>query len=127
MAPLADTIVVVHALIAAFIVSGFLLIPVGARLNWRWVRRRWLRLAHLVGILFVAAETVLGLACPLTIWEDWLRHGGAPDAGFIARWVRWVLYYDVPLWVFGSIYVVGAVIAVLLWRWVPPRRARNNP
>lgn len=126
MAPIADIVVVVHALIAAFIISGFVLIPLGAWLDWRFVRRRGLRLTHLLGILFVATETVLGVACPLTIWEDWLRRSGAPDAGFIARWVRWVLYYDVPLWVFGVIYVVGAVAAILLWRWVPPQTKRTS-
>jgi hypothetical protein len=122
---LADTILAVHALIVAFIVSGFLLIPLGAWLKWGFVRRRWLRLAHLVGILFVAAQTVLGFFCPLTVWEDLLRDGATRDIGFIARWVRWILYYDVPLWVFGAIYVTGAVVAVLLWRWVPPQPKRK--
>ena len=124
MVLLADIVVVVHALIAAFIVSGFVAIPLGAWLGWRFVRRRWVRLAHLVGILFVAAETVFGVACPLTIWEDWLRRGNAQDVDFIARWVRWALYYDVPLWVFGAIYVIAAVFAVMLWRWVPPAPRR---
>jgi hypothetical protein len=98
---LADIIVVVHALIAAFITLGFVAVPVGAWLNWRLVRCRWLRLVHLVSILFVAGETVLGFVCPLTAWEDWLRGGNANGAGFIARWVRWGLYYDAPLWMFA--------------------------
>jgi len=120
MAWLADAILVVHALIVAFIVSGFLLVPMGAWLNWGLVRRRWLRLVHLAAIMFVAAQTALGFFCPLTVWEDRLRGGEAQDIGFIARWVRWVIYYDVPLWIFGVIYVAAAVVAVLLWRWVPP-------
>jgi len=126
MAPLADIIIVVHALIAVFIISGFVLIPLGAWFEWRFVRRRWLRLIHLFGILFVALETLLGVACPLTLWEDWLRREGSPNAGFIARWVRWALYYDVPLWMFGTIYVVGAAAAILLWRWVAPQSKRVN-
>jgi voltage-gated potassium channel Kch len=126
MAPLADIIVVVHALIAVFIISGFALIPLGAWFGWRFVRRRWLRVTHLFGILFVALETLFGVVCPLTLWEDWLRRNGPPDAGFIARWVRWALYYDIPLWVFGTIYVVGAAVAILLWRWVPPHSKRVN-
>lgn len=121
MALLADIVVVVHALIAAFIALGFLAIPLGAWFGWRFVRWRTLRLAHLAGILFVAAETALGVACPLTVWEDLLRGGRANDVGFIAEWVRWVLYYDVPLWIFGAVYIVAAGVALLLWRWVPPR------
>lgn len=127
MTLLADIIVVVHALIAAFITLGFVVIPVGAWLNWRFVRRRRLRLVHLVGILFVAGETVLGFVCPLTAWEDWLRGGNANNAGFVAHWVRWALYYDVPLSTFAAIYVIAAAVAVWLWRWIPPepgRRAR---
>ena len=126
MAPLADIIVVVHALIALFIISGFVLIPLGVWFEWRFVRRRWLRLIHLFGILFVALETLLGVACPLTLWEEWLRRDGSPNDGFIVRWVRWALYYDVPLWVFGTIYVVGAAAAILLWRWVAPQSKRVN-
>lgn len=125
MAALADIVVVVHALIAAYIVSGFLLIPLGAWADWRFVRQRWLRLTHLFGVLFVAAETALGYVCPLTLWEDWLRREGEQNAGFIARWVRWALYYDVPLWIFGVIYVSGAVVVLLLWKWVPPHPKRD--
>lgn len=124
MPPLADIIVVVHAVIAVFIISGFVLIPLGAWFEWRFVRRRWLRFTHLFGILFVALEALFDVACPLTLWEDWLRRDGSPNAGFIARWVRWALYYDVPLWVFGTFYVAGAAVAVLLWWWVPPQSRR---
>lgn len=125
MTLLADILVVVHALIAAFITAGFVAIPLGAWVGWRFVRRRRLRLIHLVGILFVAGETVLGFVCPLTAWEDWLRGGNANGAGFIARWVRWALYYDAPLWLFAAVYVIAAVVALLLWRWAPPEPSRR--
>lgn len=125
MASLADVVVVVHALIAAFIALGFALIPLGAWLGWRFVRRRWLRLTHLAGILFVTAETVVGFTCPLTAWENVLRREDTNGVGFVAGWVRRLLYYDVPLWVFGLIYAVAAILAVLLWRWVPPFSKRR--
>lgn len=126
MALLADVVVVVHAFIAAFIVLGFVVIPLGAWLEWGFVRRRGLRLAHLIGILLVAGETVLGFACPLTVWENWLRRGSTGGVDFIARWVRWILYYDVPVWVFGLIYVAAAALAVFLWRQVPPASRRSS-
>lgn len=125
MALLADITLVVHFLIAAFITLGFAVIPLGAWFDWRFVRHRNLRLAHLGGILFVAAETALGVMCPLTVWEDALRGGGGYETGFIARWVRGLLYYDVPLWMFGAIYVAAAILALLLWRWVPPASRRS--
>jgi Domain of unknown function DUF29 len=36
---------------------------------------------------FVAFEAVIGMICPLTLWEDVLRSGRAREAGFIERWV----------------------------------------
>lgn len=125
MVLLADIILVAHFLVAAFITLGFVVIPLGAWLSWDFVRRRGLRLIHLAGILFVAAETALGVMCPLTVWENALRGGGNYEIGFIARWVRWLLYHDVPLWIFGAIYVAAAVLALLLWRWVPPASRRS--
>lgn len=122
----ADLILVAHVLIAAFITLGFVVIPLGAWFDWALVRRRGWRLAHLAGNLFVAAESVLGVACPLTTWEERLR-GGGYEAGFIATWLRWILYYNVPLWVFGIAYVAAAILAVLLWWWVPPRAQWRVP
>lgn len=127
MTSFADVVLVVHALIAAFITLGFAAIPLGAWWGWRFVRRRGLRLAHLAGILFVAGETALGVACPLTVWEDLLRGNRTTDAGFVARWARWALYYDAPAWVFAVMYVAAALAATWLWRRVPPEPRRHPP
>jgi hypothetical protein len=64
---LADVLLVVHFLIAAFILGGLLLVWLGAALGWRWVRNPWFRYLHVAAIAFVAAEAVLGIACPLTV------------------------------------------------------------
>src|SRR5574341_1098883 len=120
MITLADTLLAIHVLIAAFLTLGFVVVPLGAWWGWAFVRRRSLRLLHLGGIVFVALQAVLGVACPLTVWEDALRGHGASDIGFIARGMRWLLYYDVPLWVFGLMYIAAAGLALLLWHWVPP-------
>src|ERR1700736_3430708 len=64
---LADVIVGVHLLIILFIVAGMPLVYLGAALRWPWVRSwRW-RVLHLGAILFVAAESLLGITCPLTV------------------------------------------------------------
>ena len=70
---IADFLLVLHFLIAAFIAGGLPLTWLGAALGWRWVRNPWFRYAHLGAIGFVAAEGLLGIACPLTVWEDMLR------------------------------------------------------
>jgi len=59
---------------------------------------------HLGAIMFIAAESLLGIACPLTVWEYALR--GQPFAGgFIERWIDQLLFYDAPPWVFTVAYV----------------------
>lgn len=118
---LADFLVVVHFGIVLFIVGGLLLVWGGAALDWGWVRNPWFRYLHLAAIAYVAAEAVLGIACPLTIWEDLLRGGLRPES-FIARWVHRLLYYRAPEWVFSAAYVAWT-LATLLTLWlVPPRR-----
>ena len=118
---MADVLLIVHFLIAAFIVGGLLLVWIGAALSWRWVRNPWFRYAHLGAIAFVAAEAVLGVMCPLTVWEDMLR-GGVRAESFVARWVRALLFYQAPEWVFTTAYVAWSAATLLtLWR-APPRR-----
>lgn len=124
---LADTLLVIHVAIAAFITLGFIVIPLGAWRNWRIARSRRLRLVHLIAILFVAAESLLGVACPLTVWEDAARGADvSAHGGFIAKTLRAVLYYDVPLRWFAVIYVIAAALALAAWWALPPARRRSG-
>jgi hypothetical protein len=118
---MADLVVVVHFAIVLFIVGGLLAVWIGAALGWRWVRNPWFRYLHLAAIAYVALEALLGVACPLTVWEDLLREGARPDS-FVGRWVRRLLFYEAPEWVFTAAYVAWA-LATLATLWlVPPRR-----
>ena len=122
---LADFLLVAHFSIAAFIVLGLILVWTGAAFGtnagWAWVRNPWFRYLHLAAIVFVAAETLLGVACPLTLWEDLLRGGARPET-FVGRWVYRLLYYEAPAWVFASAYAAWAAATLLTLRLVPPRR-----
>jgi hypothetical protein len=117
---LADLILAAHFGIAAFICAGLVLVPIGAWRGWHWVRRRRWRQLHLWAIIFVALESALGLACPLTVWEDALRGRQLRNAGFIERWVGALLYYDLPPTVFLMAYAAAALLAWGLWIWVTP-------
>jgi len=118
---LADVLLVVHFAVAAFIVAGLILVWIGAALGWGWVRNPWFRYLHLGAIAYVAAEALLGVMCPLTVWEDLLRGGVRPES-FVGRWVRYFLYYEAPEWVFTAVYV-GWTLATLLTLWLfPPQR-----
>ena len=118
---IADAILVVHFAIVVFIVGGLIGVWIGAALGWHWVRNPWFRYLHLGAIAYVAAEALLGLACPLTVWEDALRGGGGPES-FVGRWVQWLIFYQAPEWVFTSAYVAWALATLATLRLVPPRR-----
>src|SRR6267378_3743072 len=121
---LADALLVVHVLFVLFVVGGFALILAGAR-RWGWVHNRAFRIAHLVAIAFVAVETLLGFTCPLTLWEDVLRSTGREERSFIGRWLAWLLYYDLPEWVFAVAYVAFGLAVIACW-WAIPPRARST-
>lgn len=124
MAWLADTVLVVHALLVLFIVGGFAAIWIGAAVGWRWVRLRRFRIIHLCAIGVVAALPLLGIACPLTVLESWLRTGAVDTEGFLQHWVSELLYYDLPSWVFTLGYALFASLVLLTWHLVPPLRRR---
>ena len=118
---IADAILVVHFGIVLFIVGGLVAVWIGAAAGWGWVRNPWFRCLHLAAIAYVAGEALLGIACPLTLWEDALRGGARPDS-FVGRWVRWLVFYDAPEWIFTVAYVAWALATLLPLRFGPPRR-----
>lgn len=127
---LADVVLTLHVAIVAFVVGGLLLVIVGNRRGWRWVNARWFRLAHLATIAVVVAEAWLGVACPLTRLEMWLRaKAGATtySGSFIEHWLQRLLYHDAPPWAFVLGYSLFALLVVLAWRRFPPSGPRRLP
>ncbi len=119
---LADAILLMHFLFVLFVAGELLLIWIGAWRSWRWIRNPAFRLAHLIAIAFVACESMLGIDCPLTEWEDALR-GAASEKSFIARWLHQWMFFALPEWVFTLLYTTFAlVVAATLW-FIPPRGA----
>jgi Protein of Unknown function (DUF2784) len=103
------------------------LVVVGNLAKWRWVNGLWFRLAHLAAIAVVVAEAVLGVTCPLTTLEVWLRaqaQVGAYSEGFVEHWVQRLLFYTAPTWVFTLAYCVFGLLVVLAWVVFPPRFKR---
>jgi hypothetical protein len=123
MRAFADLILIVHFAFVLFVVGGLPAIWIGAACGWRWVRNFKFRAAHLAAITFVALETLLGMACPLTVWEDALRET-LTETGFVARWLHRLLYYSFPDWVFTCVYVLFALVVAATWWRVPPQRSR---
>jgi hypothetical protein len=119
---LADLILVTHFLFVLFVVGGLPAIWLGAARGWRWVRNLWFRAGHLAAIVLVTAESLAGIWCPLTVWEDALR-GDRNDMSFVARIVHRLLYYSFPEWVFTALYSAFAVAVAATFWLIPPRRA----
>ena len=126
---LANAVLVLHAAIAAFVGGGLVIVVVGNLKRWRWVNNLWFRLAHLAAIAVVVAEAWLGVGCPLTTLEMWLRsQAGAPayGGGFIEHWFQQLLYYDAPPWIFVLAYSVFGLLVLATWWYFPPGTKRRD-
>lgn len=126
---LANAVLAVHAAFAGLVVGGLVGIIVGGLCHWQWIRNRRFRFLHLLGIGVVVCQTWLGIVCPLTTLEMWLRkQAGAVgyEGGFIEHWLRELLYYDAPAWVFTVLYTVFGLLVVATWFWLPPRRGKTG-
>ena len=121
---LADMVVVLHFGYVAFVVLGLVAILVGIALGWRWVRNFWFRTVHFLMIAVVVAESLCGILCPLTTWEDRLRAlgGEANESGsFIGRWVGELLFVDVSPAVLSACYCTFGAAVLLALVFAPPR------
>lgn len=127
MAWAADLVLVVHAAFVLFVTGGFALIWLGHWRRWGWIGNRAFRSVHLAAVTFVAIEALIGLACPLTVWEDALR-GHTDERSFVARVLHAVIFHDFPEWVFTAAYVAFAAVTIATNRVVPmdgwPSRGR---
>jgi len=126
---LADAVVVLHFGYVLFAVGGEVLLLAGGLLGWRWIRSLPLRPVHLAAVALVAVEALIGVVCPLTMWEYRLRELAGQRAerqlSFVARLVRTVIFYDFPAWVFTLAYVGFALLVAVTFLLFPPRRART--
>lgn len=122
---LADLIVAVHLGYVSVIVVGLLAIFLGGVLRWRWVRNFWFRAIHLAMILIVVVEALLGIMCPLTVWEYELRVAAgqqdASDVSFVARLVHGIMFFEFPPIVFTVGYCLFGLLILASWWFVPPR------
>jgi hypothetical protein len=121
---LADLILLFHFSYVLFVVLELAIIWIGFFLRWSFVRNFWFRLAHLLAMGYVVAESFIGTVCPLTLWENQLRikaGGGVYQGTFMEHWVHQIMYYDADPETFSVIYVLFFA-AVLLSLWcVPPK------
>jgi hypothetical protein len=121
---LADIILVLHFLYVSFVIGGLLAVWTGVFFRWQWIRNFWFRMLHLIAIVFVALESIFGVVCPLTKWENELRSssGGEYETSFMQHWIHKILFYHAPEYVFTVIYVLFALLVLGSLIMVRPRR-----
>ena len=125
----ADSVLVCHIAYVGFVLVGFLLTVAGILARWNWIRNVWFRGLHLAAILLVVAESLLGIVCPLTIWESQLRQMAGQTAyrgDFIAQWLHDLLFFDAEPWVFTVCYTLFGLAVLATFVFAPPRRHRTD-
>ncbi len=123
---LADTVLVIHLLYVLFVVGGLPLVWVGALLKWSFVGNPWFRYLNLAAIMFVVVESLLGIACPLTVLENELR-AIKTESSFIQNQVHKILFYRLPEYAFTLLYITFAALVAATFKWVPVRTYSKNP
>jgi hypothetical protein len=122
---LADVLLAIHFAFVLFVVLGLLMIWMGGLFRWRLVRSFAFRAAHVAAIGVVAAESVAGITCPLTTWENDLRllaGGGGPYAGsFVQYWIHRAMFFEASEMTFTLIYLLFFGGVILSFWLVPPR------
>ena len=125
----ADAVLVFHISYVAFVLVGFLLTVVGILARWQWIRNFWFRSLHLAAILLVVAESLLGIICPLTMWESELRQLAGQTAyrgDFIATWLHDLLFIDAEPWVFTLCYTLFGLAVLATFVLAPPRWRKKS-
>ncbi|MGH3568462.1 MAG: DUF2784 domain-containing protein [Pseudonocardia sp.] len=117
---LADLVMVVH--------FGFLVyLALGGFLAWRYRR---LIVAHLAAAGWGAVSVTLGVACPLTAWEDQARRLAGEQGlsrGFIDTYLTGVIYPEqhlVATQLLVALLVLTSWVGFALTR---PRRPHTSP
>ena len=128
---LADALVVLHATYVSFVVFGLAAILMGIVFRWSWVRNIWFRAIHLTAIAIVVGESIMGVPCPLTVWEAQLRKTAGQTSytgDFLGHWAHQLIFFRADTWVFTLIYTLFGLAVLAAFVVAPPRRSsRRDP
>lgn len=117
---LADLVLATHVAFVAFVVIGLVLIWIGYFARWQWVRNLGFRIAHLFAILIVVVQAWVGVICPLTTFEQFLRSKAGVatySSSFISYWLQRLIFFEADPIVFTVGYTLFAVLVAGSW-WI---------
>ena len=118
---IADFILFIHLVIAIFISAGMVIFPIGGLLSWHWCKNFILRATHFGLIVVVFIETLIGVNCPLTVVENYLRAQDTHQS-FIGSLMSNTLYWNMSEALFFHLYGICVVWVLILWILFPPSR-----
>jgi hypothetical protein len=130
---LANLVLITHIAFVLFVVGGQILIFVGgipqlrnSQQSWQRVHKAGFRYLHLAAILYVVIESWLGVMCPLTVLEQWLRQAAGQttyQGDFIAYYLSDFLFFNAPAWVFTCAYSVFGGLVLLSFFLIPIKKS----
>jgi len=127
---LADGILLIHFILVVFVVLGFIFIWIGHVAKWRFVRNAKFRICHALVMGIVFCESLLGIICPLTEWENELRIKGGEgltyEAGFIQKWIQKIMFYDFSEGAFMILYLLFFALILITFWMIPPDLKKNS-
>lgn len=125
----ADVILLIHFLFVAFVVLGFIFIWIGYFTKQKFARNAKFRICHILAMGIVLCESLVGMICPLTEWENNLRVRGGQnqvyETSFIKEWIHKIMFFDFSELTFVIVYALFFAL-ILLTFWVIPLDLRKS-
>ncbi len=120
----ADGILLMHFVFVAFVVLGFVFIWIGHIVKLKFAKNAKFRICHVLTMGIVLCESLVGMICPLTEWENDLRVKGGEgqiyETSFIKEWIHKIMFFDFSERMFVVIYVVFFALILLTYWIIPP-------
>jgi len=111
---------IIHFLWVLFMILG---LPLGL-----WLRSPTLRWVHFMGMSVTALFAVLGIYCPLTMWEENFRWGADRsfnlEGGFLSHYISSLLYLDIEPWILRGAAILWGTLTALAMAAVRPGRGK---
>ena len=111
-----ELVLILHFLVVLFFILGF---PIGLFYN-----SRLFRIIHASALAGVTLLMVLGVPCPLTLFEETLRQDPVYQGSFIASWLNRILYmggFDPKYVLFMDLGFLALVASSFFWKPLKPR------
>ncbi len=125
----ADMILLFHFAFVAFVVIGFVFIWIGHLAKLKFAKNAKFRICHILAIGIVFFESLIGMICPLTEWENNLRIKGGEgqiyETSFMNDWIHRIMFFDFSEITFMVIYLVFFAFILLTFVLIPPDSAES--